>query len=50
MEEEETFFFLDTDQKVFDVFRSIRFRSIRFKSIRFKSIRFKSMGVEINRS
>ena len=34
------FFFLDTDQKAFDVFRSIRFRSIRFKSIRFKSIRF----------
>ena len=44
MEGEETFFFLDTDQKAFDVFRSIRFRSIRFRSTKFKSIGFKSVG------
>ena len=44
MEGEETFFFLDTDQKAFDVFRSIRFRSIKFKSIGFKSIGVKSIA------
>ena len=44
MEGEETCFFLDTDQKAFDVFRSMRFRSMRFKSTGFKSIGFKSIG------